>query len=146
MAPFSVMTTLASILALSTSVAAYTGSASGLPIASVTVGAPYPISNGTHPHGPTGFPTGTSPFTLPTPSCPVPTTVTSTESITVTVTVTPTTSVTVPYPISGSTGLPVGPTGTGTGTYPFPTGFAKRMEMRGLKQVNKEKRRGMRFW
>ncbi|KAF6228371.1 hypothetical protein HO133_008101 [Letharia lupina] len=139
MAPFTVFTALAGILALSTSVSAQTGTGTGtgLPIASATLGAPYPLSNATLPAGPAGtgigLPTGLGspsalPFSLPgtSPSglpgspiesgasCPVPITVTTTNQVTVTVTVipssaaAPTTPASVPYPIPGSSGLLVG--------------------------------------
>ena len=148
MAPLTVLTTLASILALSASATAQTGTGTGtgLPFSSATVGAPYPISNATLPYGPTG------PSSLPgSPiqsgtTCPVPTTVTTTTQVTVTVTLPASSAAapTAPYPISGSSGLPMG-TGTGTG-YATPTGFAKRMEMKGLKQERKVRKRGARFW
>ncbi|CAF9934979.1 hypothetical protein IMSHALPRED_010061 [Imshaugia aleurites] len=169
MAPFTILTTLASILALSTSVTAQSGTGTGLPIASATLGAPYPLSNGTLPYGSTGtrtgisIPTGPIPSSvlpsilpgtsgLPGASCPVPSTVTATTSVTVTVTVTassaaaPTIPASVPYPIPGSSGVPIG-TGTGTGSgYAVATGYAKRMEMRGLTQERRERKRGSRFW
>lgn len=185
MAPFAALTTLASILALSTFVSAQSGTGTGVPIASATLGAPYPLSNGTLLYGPNGTGTGTG-ISLPTgpgslpalpsnipgtslgglpgspigsgASCPVPTTVTTTTQVTVTVTVpassaaAPTTPASAPYPISGGSGSPIGTgtgtgygTGTGTG-YAVATGFAKRMEMRGLKQERKERKRGLRFW
>ncbi|KAM0794546.1 hypothetical protein BDR22DRAFT_685040 [Usnea florida] len=162
MAPLTFITTLASLLALSTSVSAQsgTGTGTGLPIASLTLGAPYPLSNTTTPYGPTGTGTGISIATLSVPaikpvsvpagpiqsgtSCPAPSTVTTTTQVIVTVTETvaaPTTQPSASYPIPGTTGLPIG-TGTGSG-YAVATGYAKRMEMRGLKQ---ERKRGARFW
>lgn len=140
MAPLTLLTTLASILALSASATAQTGTGTGtgLPFSSATMGAPYPISNATLPTGPSSL--SGSPIQSGT-TCPVPTTVTTTTQVTVTVTV-PASSA--PYPIPGSSGLPVG-TGTGTG-YATATGYAKRMEMRGLKQERKVRKPAARFW
>ena len=116
MAPFVLLITLASILALVTAQSG-TGTGTGFPFPTGT-GGPYPLPNATFPIGPTATayiaPRGLEPRA--------------------------------PYPIPFSTGLP----GTGTGTgFALPTGYPKRMEMRGLKRVrgeNNEKKRAARWW
>ncbi|MCJ1454615.1 hypothetical protein MMC28_004968 [Mycoblastus sanguinarius] len=148
------LTSLAAALAFSTSVIAQTGTISGAPYPSVPSGAPFPLSNGTgvYPYSTGGYSGG---------SCVPQATVTSTYAVTVTVTATPSgagnagTSAPAgpPYSVPGGGSGPIGTgigTGYGTGTgsvYPFPTGgvYQKRMEMRGLEQQKKEKKRGH-FW
>ncbi|KAL9137879.1 MAG: hypothetical protein Q9175_000906 [Cornicularia normoerica] len=143
MAPFALITTLATILAFSMSVSAQSGTGTGLPIASTALGAPYPLSNTTLPYGPTGtgsgisLPTGygspprlssnvlgTSPSGLPGnpiqsgASCPVPTTVTTTTQVTVTVTIPASSAAAPTTPASVPYPIPgsIGsPMGTGTG-------------------------------
>lgn len=122
MAPFVLFITLATILALVTAQSG-TGTGTGFPFPSGTLGARYPLPNATFPVGPTA--TASSIFIAPRGLEPR-----------------------APYPIAGSTGLP----GTGTGTgFALPTGYPKRMEMRGLKRVRGEnnegkKKRAARWW
>ena len=112
MARFILLTALASLLALVTAQSG-TGTGTGLPLPSATVGAPYPLPNGTLPIGPTA--------TASEASFLVPRAVLAERA---------------PYP-----------TGTGTGTgVALPTGYPKRMEMRGLKRVRGEKKRAARWW
>ena len=128
MAPFILLATLASILALVIAQSGTgTGTGTGLPFPSATSGAPYPYPNGTLPVGPTAtatsVPTGAS-YLVPRAALPL----------------------AAPYPIPGSSGLPGTGTGTGTG-FALPTGYPKRMEMRGLKRVRgEEKKRAARWW
>ena len=127
MAPFILLTALASILALVTAQSG-TGTGTGLPFPSVTSGAPYPYPNATVPIGPTAtnpssiIPSGAS-YLVPRAALPL----------------------AAPYPIAGTTGVPGTGTGTGTG-FALPTGYPKRLEMRGLKRVRGEKKRAARWW
>ena len=126
MAPFILLATLASILALVIAQSGTgTGTGTGLPFPYATLAPRYPFPNATFPIGPT--PTGTiasaSGFLVPRAVL----------------------ELRAPYPIPGSTGLPGTGTGTGTG-FALPTGYPKRMEMRGLKRVRGEKKRAARWW
>ena len=121
MAPFVLLATLASILALVIAqTGTGTGTGTGYTFPSATLAPRYPFPNATFPIGPTA--TGTiasaSGFLLPRAVV----------------------EERAPYPIPGGTG-----TGTGTG-FALPTGYPKRMEMRGMKRVRSEKKRAARWW
>ena len=117
MTPFILLTTLLASILALVTAQSGTGT-TGLPFPSPTGGAPYPYPNGTFPVGPTA--------TASAPSFLVPRAIVPRSA---------------PYP---STGLP----GTGTGTgFAMPTGYPKRMEMRGLKRARgEEKKRAARWW
>lgn len=151
MAPINALAILSTLLALSATTIAQTGTISGFPVPPISTGAPFPLSNSTIPYGPTGTGTGSFPgvptgpsggapgggspaSVLPSSSgsgceagstCASPVTVTTTIQATVTVTV----------PAGGSeagstapaSGAPTGPPYSipgGSGTGPVGTGTA----------------------
>ncbi len=101
-----------------------------------TYSAPYPISNGTVPSGPTG--TAPPPPPPTTSECPPPLTITVTSSVTVTTTTTISDSN--PFPTGTGTGGTAAPTGTASAGYGYPY-YRRGMEMRGLNYRGEKKER-----